>query len=127
MNLLPIQFNVSVLTVPSFIGPEKFAKWLQQEARALHDLAEEDSLIIVRLYLAQRIKAGWERKDLDALLQSITDKYPRIFRTELMVIEDDLKLSEIELLQSDAEKELAALTESMERYQEQVLARSKLH
>lgn len=122
-----VQFNVSVLAVPSFVRPDEFSKWLHHETRALQDLADDNSLIIVRLYLPQRIKDVWSRKELDALLQGITDKYPQIFRTEMVVIEDDLKLSEVELLQSDAEKEIAALMESMERYQEQMIARSKLH
>ncbi|GGC10567.1 hypothetical protein GCM10007205_19620 [Oxalicibacterium flavum] len=127
MNTMNVQFNVSVLAVPSFVHPDEFSKWLHQETRALQDLADEHSLIIVRLYLPQRIKDVWSRKELDALLQGITDKYPQIFRTEMVVIQDDLKLSEVELLQSDAEKEIAALMESMERYQEEMLARSKLH
>ncbi|GGI18146.1 hypothetical protein [Oxalicibacterium faecigallinarum] len=127
MNPLNVQFNVNVLTVPSFIQPSEFSTWLHQEARALQDLADDNSLIIVRLYLAQRIKAEWSRKDLDALLQGITAKYPHIFRVEMIVIEEDLKLSEIEMLQSDGDKEIASLMESMERYQNEQIARSKLH
>jgi len=127
MHPLNVQFNVNVLTVPSFIQPDEFSSWLHQESRALQDLAEDNSLIIVRLYLAQRIKDVWSKQELDVLLQGITEKYPRIFRVEMIVIEEDLNLSEIELLQSDGNKEIADLMESMERFQEQQIARSKLH
>lgn len=127
MNPLNVQFNVNVLTVPSFIQPSEFSSWLHQETRALQDLADDNSLIIVRLYLAQRIKDVWTKPELDVLLQGITEKYPHIFRVEMIVIEEDLNLSEIELLQSDGDKEIADLMESMERYQQQQIARSKLH
>lgn len=127
MNPLNVQFNVNVLTVPSFIQPNEFSNWLHQESRALQDLSDDNSLIIVRLYLAQRIKDEWAKPELDVLLQGITEKYPHIFRVEVIVIEEDLNLSEIELLQSDGDKEIADLMESMERYQEQQIARSKLH
>lgn len=127
MNPLDVQFNVNVLTVPTFIQPNEFSGWLHQEARALQDLAEDNSLIIVRLYLAQRIKDAWTRKELDVLLQGITEKYPHIFRVEMIVIEEDLNLSEIEMLQSDGDEEIARLMESVERYQDQKIARGKLH
>ena len=127
MNPLNLQFNVNVLTVPSFIQPNEFSTWLHQESRALQDLADDNSLIIVRLYLAQRIKDVWTKPELDVLLQGITEKYPHIFRVEMIVIEEDLNLSEIELLQSDGDKEIADLMESMEQYQQQQIARSKLH
>lgn len=127
MNPLNLQFNVNVLTVPSFIQPDEFSTWLHQESRALQDLANDNSLIIVRLYLAQRIKDVWTKPELDVLLQGITEKYPHIFRVEMIVIEEDLNLSEIELLQSDGDKEIANLMESMEQYQQQQIARSKLH
>jgi len=127
MNPLNLQFNVNVLTVPSFIQPNEFSTWLHQESRALQDLADDNSLIIVRLYLAQRIKDVWTKPELDVLLQGITEKYPHIFRVEMIVIEEDLNLSEIELLQSDGDKEIANLMESMEQYQQQQIARSKLH
>ena len=127
MNPLNLQFNVNVLTVPSFIQPNEISTWLHQESRALQDLADDNSLIIVRLYLAQRIKDVWTKPELDVLLQGITEKYPHIFRVEMIVIEEDLNLSEIELLQSDGDKEIANLMESMEQYQQQQIARSKLH
>ena len=127
MNPLNVQFNVNVLTVPSFIQPNEFSTWLHQESRALQDLADDNSLIIVRLYLAQRIKDVWTKPELDVLLQGITEKYPHIFRVEMIVIEEDLNLSEIELLQSDGDKEIADLMESMEQYQQHQIARSKLH
>jgi len=127
MNPLNVQFNVNVLTVPSFIQPDEFSTWLHQESRALQDLADDNSLIIVRLYLAQRIKDVWTKPELDVLLQGITEKYPHIFRVEMIVIEEDLNLSEIELLQSDGDKEIADLMESMEQYQQHQIARSKLH
>lgn len=127
MDSLNVQFNVTVLTVPDFITPEDFPGWLQHEARALQDMAADNSLIIMRLFLAKRIKDVLTRKRLDILLQEITDKYPHIFRAEMVVIEDDLDIDEIEWIQSDAEKELAELLETVEKFQEQKIARGKLH
>lgn len=129
MDNLNVQFNVAVLTVPTFITPEDFPRWLQHETHALQDLAADNSLIIVRLFLAQRIKDEITRKKLDSLLQELTNKYPHIFRMEMVVIDDDVDLDagDIEWMQSDAEKELAELLETVEKFQEQKLARGKLH
>lgn len=129
MNPLNVQFNVNVLTVPAFIQPSEFPSWLNHEARALQDLAQDNSLIILRLFLAQRIKDAWAKKDLDVLLQGITEKFPHIFRVEMLVIDDDvdLNMDDIEFMQSDAEHDIAQLMESIERYEEQKIARSKLH
>lgn len=127
MDSLNVQFNVTVLTVPPFITPAEFPNWLQHEAHALQDLAADNSLIIVRLFLDKRIKDVITRKQLDALMQKTTDKYPHIFRMEIMVIEDDLDNDEIERIQSDTEQGLAELLESVERFQEQKIAKGKLH
>ncbi len=127
MNNLNVQFNVAVLTVPNYVTPEEFPTWLQHEACALQDLAADNSLIILRLFLAKRIKDVLTRKKLDVLLQHVADKYPHIFRVEMVVIEDDLDSDEIELIQSDAENKLAELLKSVEQFQEQKIAKSRLH
>ncbi|WP_293780733.1 hypothetical protein [uncultured Oxalicibacterium sp.] len=129
MNPLNVQFNVNVLTVPAFIQPNEFPSWLNHEARALQDLAQDNSLIILRLFLAQRIKDAWAKEELDVLLQGITEKFPHIFRVEMLVIDDDfdLNMDDIEFMQSDAEHDIAQLMESIERYEEQKIARGKLH
>jgi hypothetical protein len=127
MDSLNVQFNVTVLTVPTFITPEEFPSWLQHEAHALQDLAADNSLIIVRLFLDKRIKDVITRKQLDTVMQKITDKYPHIFRMEMMVIDDDLDAEEIEQIQSDTEQGLAELLESVERFQEQRIAKRRLH
>lgn len=127
MDNLNVQFHVSVLTVPRYITTDQFPEWLQREALAIQELSEDNSLTIIRLFLATRIKEVWTRKKLDTLLQGITDKYPHIFRVEMVVIDDTLDIDEIELIQSDAEHELAQVLESVKQFQELKVARSKLH
>lgn len=127
MDNLNVQFHVSVLTVPRYITTDQFPEWLHREALAIQELSENNSLTIIRLFLAARIKEVWTRKKLDVLLQGITDKYPHIFRVEMVVIDDTLDIDEIELIQSDAEHELAQVLESVKQFQELKVARSKLH
>jgi hypothetical protein len=127
MDKLNVAFHVSVLTVPDFVTVDKFPAWLQHEASAIQELSPENSLIIVRLFLASRIKASIPRKKLDVLLQEITNKHPAIFRVEMVVVEDALDMDEIELIESDAESELAELLKSVERFQQQKEAKNKLH
>ena len=67
------------------------------------------------------------RKKLDVLLQAITDKYPHIFRVEMVVIDNQLNIDEKELIQSDAENELAQILETVKQLQELQIAKSKLH
>jgi hypothetical protein len=127
MSNLNVDFHVSVLTVPDFVSPEEFPAWLRHEASAIQDLSEKNSLTIVRLFLASRIKEAIPRKKLDALLQTVTDSYPAIFRMEMVVINETLNPDEIELIESDAEQELAEILEIAERVQQQRDAKSRLH
>jgi|GEM_PF-1870918 hypothetical protein len=127
MDNLNVQFHVSVLTVPHFVTADQFPEWLQREALAIQELSEDNGLTIVRLFLAARIREVWPKKKLDVLLQGITDKYPHIFRVEMVVIDDTLDFDEIELIQSDAEDELALVLETVKQFQELKVARSKLH
>jgi hypothetical protein len=124
---LNVAFHVSVLTVPDFVTADKFPAWLQHEASSIQDFSPKNGLTIIRLFLANRIKADIPRKKLDTLLQSITNKYPAIFRVEMVVIEEALDIDEIRLIASDAENELAELLKSVERFQQQKEAKSKLH
>ncbi len=127
MDSLNVQFHVSVLTVPSFVSADQFPEWLRREALAIQELSEDNSLTILRLFLAARIKEAWGRKKLDVLLQAITDKYPHIFRVEMVVIDNQLNIDEKELIQSEAEKELAQILETVRQFQELKIAKSKLH
>ena len=127
MDNLNVQFHVSVLTVPSFVTADQFPEWLHREALAIQELSEDNSLTIVRLFLAARIKEALGRKKLDVLLQAITDKYPHIFRVEMVVIDNQLNIDEKELIQSDAENELAQILETVKQLQELQIAKSKLH
>jgi hypothetical protein len=124
---LNVAFHVSVLTVPDFVTADKFPAWLQHEASSIQDFSPQNGLTIIRFFLANRIKADIPRKKLDTLLQSITNKYPAIFRVEMVVIEEALDIDEIRLIASDAENELAELLKSVERFQQQKEAKSKLH
>jgi hypothetical protein len=127
MSNLNVDFHVSVLTVPDFVTPEDFPTWLRHEASAIQDLSRKNSLTIVRLFLASRIKAAIPRNKLDALLQNVANNYPAIFRMEMVVIDDALDHDEIELIEADAEQELAEILEIAERVQQQKEAKSKLH
>lgn len=127
MDKLNVEFHVSVLTVPSFVSADQFPEWLHREALAIQDLSEDNSLTIVRLFLATRIKEALGREKLDVLLQAITDKYPHIFRVEMVVIDNQLNIEEKELIQSDAENELAQILETVKQLQELQIAKSKLH
>lgn len=122
-----VAFHVSVLTVPNFVTPEKFPSWLHQEAAAIQEFSVKNGLTIIKLFLASRIKKAMPRKKLDMLLQNITDKYPNIFRVEMVVVETPLNIDEIKIIESDAESELAELMKSVEQYQQQKDAKSRLH
>lgn len=127
MDKLNVDFHVAVLTVPDFVAPEEFPAWLRHEAAAIQDLSEKNSLTIVRLFLASRIKEAVPRKKLDTLLQAVTNSYPAIFRMEMVVVDETLNREEIELIESDAEQELAEILEIAEQVQQQKDAKSRLH
>jgi hypothetical protein len=127
MNKLNVDFHVSVLTVPDFVTPEEFPTWLRREASAIQDLSERNSLTIVRLFLASRIKDAIPGKKLDSLLQTVTNAYPAIFRMEVVVITEALDSDQIEMIESRGEQDLAKILEMAERMQQQKEAKSRLH
>jgi len=127
MEKLNVAFHVAVLTVPDFVQVDDFPAWLRHEASAIQDLSRDNSLTIVRLFLASRIKLAIPRKKLDALLQGVTDNFPAIFRMEMVVIEEALDCDEIEMIESEAEEELAEILEMASRVQQLKEAKSRLH
>lgn len=118
MDKLNVEFHVSVLTVPNFVTPEQFPQWLHGEASAIQEVRVANSLTILRLFLAARIKQAWPREKLDVLLQEITDQYPHIFRVDMLVIDYALDIDQKERIQSDGEKGLAEILQSVRQFQE---------
>lgn len=127
MDKLNMQFHVSVLTVPNFVSPDQFSEWLHREVLAIHGLDEDNSLTIIRLFLATRINDALGRKKLDVLLQAITDRYPHIFRIEMTVIDKQLIYNEKERIQLDAESELSQILDTVKQLQKLQIAKRKLH
>lgn len=127
MDPLNVQFRVAVLTVPDIVAPEQFPSWLRREALEIQESCSSNSFVTVSLFLPKRIRAVHSAKKLDALMQSITDKYKNIYRVDLVIVDEPLNTEEMELIQSDAEKDYAKLLESVMRLQAQKDEKSRLH
>lgn len=127
MDDLNAQFHVAVLTVPDIVTPEQFPSWFRREALAIQESCAGNSFAIVRLFLPSRVRATYSAKKLDALMQSITEKYKNIHLVELIIVDEALNNDEMKIIQSDAEQELANLLESIAQFQQHKNDRSRLH
>lgn len=127
MEDLNVQFRVAVLTVPDVVAPEQFPSWLRREALEIQESCAANSFVTMSLFLPTLIRAGITVKKLDALMQTITDRYKNIYRVDLVVVEDPPNAEEIEFIQSDAEKDFANLLNSVAQIQAEKIRKSRLH
>jgi hypothetical protein len=127
MDELNVDFRVAVLTVPDIVANEEFPRWLRREILAIQETCTSNSFAIVRLFLPSRVRDHFSHASIDKLLQSLADKHKNIRRVELVVVDEPLNMDEMEIIRTEAEKELADVLESVARIQQQKNERSRLH
>lgn len=120
------QFRITILNPTEEISALKLRGWLQSEAEQIDAMTGDDDLVIIRLFLMERVRYGLTQKKLDSILQGITDKFPSIYRVELFLVKQPLTMAQMqeEAAQANAELEematrAAAFAESANLYPEE--------
>lgn len=81
------QLRISLLNAPDDMAPLKLRGWLRTEAVDIQSMARgEHDLIIIRLFMPERLRLAITQKKLDGILQEIVDKFPNIHRVELQSV-----------------------------------------
>lgn len=106
------QFRSSVLQVPSQVTPLKFRGYLRQEIEAVQATAQgEEDIIVVRVFVLERVLFGLGAKKVDSIVQGVVAKCPNVQRIELEALTRPLTQEEMQEAADDAQQTLQALSE----------------
>jgi len=104
------QFRSSVLQVPAEVTPLKLRGYLRKEVEAVQATAQsEEDIIVVRLFVLEKVLFGLGAKKVDSILQGIVGKCPNIQRIELEALSRPLTQDEMQEAAEEAQATLQAL------------------
>jgi len=108
------QFRSSVLQVPSQVTPLKFRGYLRQEIEAVQATAQgEEDIIVVRVFVLERVLFGLGAKKVDSIVQGVVAKCPNVQRIELEALTRPLTQDEMQEAADDAQQTLQALSQRL--------------
>jgi len=106
------QYRSSILQVPAEITPLKFRGYLRKEIEAVQATAQnEEDIIIVRVFVLEKVLFGLGPKKVDSILQGAVGKSPNIQRIELEALSRPLTAEEMQEAAAEAQEMLQALGE----------------
>jgi hypothetical protein len=106
------QFRSSILQVPAEVTPLKFRGYLRQEIEAVQATAQnEEDIIVVRVFVLEKVLFGLGAKKVDGILQGIVGKCPNIQRIELEALARPLTQNEMQEAADEAQAMLQALSD----------------
>lgn len=106
------QFRSSILQVPADVTPLKFRGYLRKEIEAVQATAQhEEDIIVVRLFVLEKVLFGLGTKKVDSILQGLVGKCPNIQRIELEALSRPLTQDEMQEAADEAQATLQKLTE----------------
>jgi len=106
------QFRSSILQVPSQVTPLKFRGYLRQEIEAVQATAQgEEDIIVVRVFVLERVLFGLGAKKVDSIVQGVVAKCPNVQRIELEALTRPLTQDEMQEAADDAQQTLQALSQ----------------
>ena len=108
------QFRYSILQVPAEISPLKFRGYVRKEIEAVQATAkDEEDIILVRLFVLEKILFGLGMKKMDSILNTLVGKCPNIQRIELEPLLRPLTAEEMQEAADDAQSTLKALSQQV--------------
>ena len=106
------QFRSSILQVPPEVTPLKFRGYLRKEIEAVQATAQnEEDIIVVRLFVLEKVLFGLGPKKVDSILQGVVGKCPNIQRIELEALVRPLTQDEMQEAAAEAQETLQALSD----------------
>jgi len=104
------QYRSATLQVPADVTPLKFRGYLRKEIEAVQATAQgEEDIIIVRLFVLEKVLFGLGAKKVDSILLGVVGKCPNILRIELEGLVRPLTKDEMQEAADDAQTTLQAL------------------
>jgi hypothetical protein len=110
------QLFIAILNPGVEITPLRLRGWLQKEAAEVNARANPGDGAILRLFLTPKLRYAFTGDKLDAILQTLTERYPAILRIETQLVDTPLDAAAMETQTSKANADLQKLTQLAEEY-----------
>lgn len=108
------QYRSVILQVPAEVTPLKFRGYLRREIEAVQATAQsEEDIIIVRLFVLEKVLFGLGAKKVDSILAGVVGKCPNILRIELEGLVRPLTQDEMQEAADEAQATLQALRDQV--------------
>lgn len=112
-----VQMRISIINVPDDLSPLKLRGYLRDEATDIQRISAKNSYAVIRLFLPDRIRFGYTQNKLDGLLEDIVDKFPSIFKIELIPVKLSLNAQQMEEEALAAQGSLQELIDELKRFE----------
>ncbi|HQT00689.1 MAG: hypothetical protein B7Y26_09520 [Hydrogenophilales bacterium 16-64-46] len=110
------QIFIAILNPGVEITPLRLRGWLQKEAAAVDARANPGDGAILRLFLTKKLRYAFTGDKLDAMLRTLTERYPAILRIETQLVETPLSADEMEAQTRLANADLQKFSQRAEEY-----------
>ncbi len=108
------KLRYSIINPGPEVTPLKFRGWFRQEAARIQEMSNgPHDIIIIRLFITERLVFGVTQRKLDVILQDAVDRNPNIHRVELRTVEKPLSTAEMLDAGKEAEEDINELAERM--------------
>lgn len=102
------QIRITLLNPGVEISPLRLRGWLQTEAARVNARCGPDDGVILRLFLTKKLRYAFTGDKLDAMLRTLTEKYPAILRVETQLVDAPLDQAQMEIQTREANTRLEA-------------------
>ena len=90
------QLRYSILNPGPEVSPLKFRGWFREESARIQETAKGPyDIIVIRLFITQRLIAAVSQRKIDVALQDVVDRHPNIHRVELQPVATPLTPEEM--------------------------------
>ncbi len=104
------QYRYSIVQVPAEVTPLKLRGFLRQEMASIQATAKnEEDIILVRLFVLERVLFGLGQKKVNEMLNALVAKCQNIQRIELEPLSRSLTVEEMQEAADEAQMFLQAL------------------
>lgn len=110
------QIHIAILNPGVEITPLRLRGWLQKEAAAINNRANPGDGAILRLFLTKKLRYAFTGDKLDAMLRTLTERYPAILRIETQLVETPLSAEAMEEQTRIANADLQKFMQRAEEY-----------
>lgn len=110
------QIHIAILNPGVEITPLRLRGWLQKEGAAVNKRANPGDGAILRLFLTKKLRYAFTGDKLDAMLRTLTERYPAILRIETQLVEAPLSAEAMEEQTRIANADLQKFMQRAEEY-----------